>query len=152
MSTRDTSLVEIDKDRLDTEWAGQAGLFYDHAMQLAEAKLNQASAKTNVDLVEADLSLKIRSNPDQYGLGKVTEAAIKDTVTTHPAYAKAVAEGYEARYETDVLQAAVDALEHRKRALESLVQLHGMSYFSQPKERKAVTREDVTAGKKSKKA
>ena len=46
------------------------------------------------------------------------------------------------KHKVDVLQVVVDALDHRKKALENLVTLHGMSYFASPKAPKEI-RNDV---------
>jgi hypothetical protein len=37
------------------------------------------------------------------------------------------------KYEAEVLQGAVNAVDHRKDALENLVRLHGLQYFAGPK-------------------
>src|SRR5690606_19360446 len=75
----------------------------------------------------------IRSDPESFQLEKVTEKAVEATVPLHPKVAKARQSLIEAKHGADVLQAAVNALEHRKRALESLVQLYGMEYYSEPR-------------------
>ena len=134
MSDDTESLISIDENALDREWCNQATRFYDTAVQLADARAELATQKTTVDLVEAELSLKIRTSPSQYTDVKITESVIESLVLTRPAYQQAMTDLDTARHKVDVLQAAVSALDHRKSALENLVKLHGMSYFAQPKE------------------
>jgi hypothetical protein len=43
------------------------------------------------------------------------------------------AELFDQKHQVDLLQAVVTSLDHRKRALESLVSLHGQDYFSSPR-------------------
>jgi hypothetical protein len=66
---------------------------------------------------------------------KVTEAAVAAAILTQPNYRVALKALTAARHRQDVYQAAVDALDHRKKALESLVQLHGQGYFAAPRAR-----------------
>jgi hypothetical protein len=127
------SVIEIDMGRLDEEWVRQPALFLKYAAQLADARQEHAEAKADIDVVRADVSKVIRGDPDRYGVTKVTEASIDAAVTTHKQVEDAVAKAGKAKHRMDLLQAAVDALEHRKKALENLVFLHGQEYFSEPR-------------------
>jgi hypothetical protein len=125
--------IDIDRYRLDDEWIGQAKQYLTHSEKLAEARLWFDTAKTELDLIKAELDQKIRDDPVQFGLPKVTETAVQNAVLLQPEHKAAAEKLNRSRYEMGVIQAAVDALEHRKRALENLVQLHGMQYFAEPK-------------------
>jgi len=63
-------------------------------------------------------------------------------------YKVAAKEVLRLRHAADVLQAAVTALDHRKKALENLVYLHGQNYFSEPHARDGDSRETVNAATK----
>ena len=89
-------------------------------------------AKLAVELAENGLALDIRSNPDKYGLTKTTEGAIMATVKTQREYLDAVTEHVDARHELSLLEAAVTAMEQRKRMIEVLITLHGQQYFAGP--------------------
>jgi hypothetical protein len=81
MAKKETaSPFAIDEMALDKEWLGQADLYYSYASQLAEARLALDEAKREADVVEADLSLQIREDPEQFDCPKVTESAIKEVV------------------------------------------------------------------------
>ena len=53
-----------------------------------------------------------------------------------------------AYHKVNLTQAAVTALEHRKRALEKLVDLHGQNYFAEPHAKTEGGREHVEQTKK----
>ena len=125
-------LFEIDPLKLDKQFAEQPKLMFEWGRKAAKARLDFQQAKSNLELVEAELDKKIRKNPANYGLDKVTEGAIRNTILTRPSYKKALAEMQEFKYEADVLDAGVAALDHRKRAIEGHIQLLGMDYFSKP--------------------
>lgn len=129
----DTSLFEIDETQLDREWINQPRMYYDYASQLAEAKLALEETKVDLDVVRADLDLHIRSKPDEYGLEKVTEKTIESAIMQQSEYTAELKKVRRAKHEVDLLNAAVQALDHRKHALQNLVSLHGQQYFATPK-------------------
>jgi hypothetical protein len=127
------NFLSIDKLRLDKEWLGQAELYYEYAKKAEDARLEYDQAKAALDLVEAEVNHAIRTEPTKYGLPeKPTESAIKALVPKRPRFVEAQKLMFEAKHEAGVLAAAVVALEHRKRALTMLVELHGRNYFSNP--------------------
>ena len=128
--------LDIDADQLDKALVEQPRLFFKHAAKLADARLELDEAESRFDVVKADLSLAIRGNPKKYKLGdeiKITEASIDATITTHPKYVEAQGEVNVAKHAVAILQAVATALDHRKRALEKMVDLHGQNYFSSPR-------------------
>jgi len=129
----DGDFLKIDELRLDKEWIEQAEIYYRHATGAAKAQHARDEAKSNLDVVRAELSSEIRANPAQYGLEKVTEGTVEAAVLTSPKYAEAVKRVNESNYRLNIRQAAVSALEHRKRALTMLVELHNSNYFADPK-------------------
>lgn len=129
--------VDIDPERLDECWQEQPRLMEDACLELAEAKRRLADAKRLLDLKEATLSLNIRKNSGDYGLDKATETAVASTVVVQDDYQESVKLLNEAKYDADVREALVNALVDRRKALEDNVALHGMGYFSVPKENKS---------------
>jgi len=128
-----TSIFNIDRSALDEEWAGQSELFYGCAEQLAHARKEYEFKKSQVDLIRAQTALSIRRDPRPPGIPRLTDKIIEQLVAIDPKVRRAGRMAAEARHAVDILQAAVTALEHRKRALEGLVSLHGQSYFSTPR-------------------
>ena len=122
----------IDLNRLDDEWVGQAAAYYKCASELADARRDWEEAKSESDVVKAETALAIRKDPEAFGLVKVTEKAIETTVPLQPAVRVADKNVIDARHRMDVLQAAVTAFDHRKAALQKLVELFLANYFSKP--------------------
>ncbi len=125
--------LEIDSLRLADEWLNQPTQRQIWGEKLADAQLELDEAKTYLAVAQAEVDREIREDPGDYGLAKITEAAVSTAVTVHPAVKKAVRQVNQAKHRVNVLQAAVEGLEHRKRALTQLVELHGQDYFATPK-------------------
>lgn len=138
MSTeREVSVFDLDASRLDTEWLEQPKIYHEYALALADAKADFERAKNIRDLIYAELDRDIRLDPSSFsvttGSRGITEGAIEKTVLLQPEHQKAVEAVILAKHKVDRLTADVDALDHRKRALESLVQLEARDYFSAPR-------------------
>jgi len=125
--------IDIDPHRLDREWVGQARLYLEHAEALAEAGKNHDVAKSRFDVVKAELETAIRANPTKFGLDKVTEKSVLCTIPLQGEYEEAQQVVIEAKYEKDVIGAMVSAMDHRKKALEKLVELHLSGYYAEPR-------------------
>jgi hypothetical protein len=124
--------VSIDESALDVEWLAQPRLMMRYGKTVARCERAVSTAKQNLDIKRAELDKKIRSNPDKYGIEKITETVISSTIIIQPAYIAVVEEQNQAIYEYNMARAAVSALQHRKDALENLVRLHGQQYFAGP--------------------
>lgn len=127
---------EIDLNALDVAWVEQPKIYHKYASRLADAKRDAEQAKTAVDVVYSTLDAGIRENPARYGVAKITEPAIKAAVLQHRKYKAAVQASIDAKHAVDVLAAAVSTLEHKKRALENLVDLRLADYFSEPRQKR----------------
>ncbi len=122
----------IDEMKLDREWLGQAESYFRFASKLANAKRSYDEADNDVKVLKAELELAIRSNPSQYGLDKVTEGVVAAAVLVQPEYKKSMEELRDHRHAVDIFSAAVEAMQHRKRALEKLVDLQLSNYYAAP--------------------
>ena len=127
------NIFEPNKNRLDEEWVAQPRLYAEYAIKLAGARSDLERAKARADVAEAELDKEIRMNPEKFGLSNVTEKGIKSTITLQREYRKATKAIIEAKHLVDVLDAQVSALDHRKKALEKLVDLRLSDYFSEPR-------------------
>jgi len=112
--------VKINKLNLDDECEIQSEMYYYYARLLGEKK-------TERDQVRAKTELAIRLNPEKHiAVGaKLTEG-----------YIEAIIKGDDALSALDqevrLLEAAVDALEHRRSELKNLVDLFLSKYYSAP--------------------
>ena len=128
----DQPLFELDETRLDEHWIEQPRIMFKAMKDLADAKLAVDEAKTHLQVVEAETSKEVRSDPVEYGIEKVTEKAITECLVSSEPVVEATASLQEKKHHADICQAMVTALDHRKKALEKLVDLHGQSYFATP--------------------
>ena len=125
--------IKIDETALDIEWLEQPALFMKYARHYADTMQDLDEAKEKVELVKAELDSDIRLNPEDYVLGKITDAAIANKILCQASFKKANKEWLTAKHENQVAKGAVDSFNQRKEALENLVKLHGQSYFAGPK-------------------
>lgn len=124
---------DIDKTRLDEEWTNQPKIYFEYASKLAKANSIVEQAKAEADVVKAEVASKIRNDPKKYGgKDKLSETQITVIISSDKKYQEALQVIRSKKYKADILSAAVWALDHRKKALENLVYLHGQNYFSTP--------------------
>lgn len=134
--------LDIDKHRLDEEWAEQPNQFYYWSIKAANAQLAYDAAKSELALQAAKLDREIREDPSAFGVGKINNDVVEAAVLQQPEY-KAHQKTVGLRYnELLHYRAAVDALEHRKRALTMLVELYTREYFADSHSRKSELTED----------
>jgi hypothetical protein len=126
-------IVQIDEHNLDRECIRLPGDYLKYAWQAAEAKRDVDEAKAALEVIDADLAKQIRDTPARFGLEKVTESAISGTILLAPAHKQALQILQDARHDYEMTNAVVWALDHKKRSLTLLVDLHGMGYFSDVK-------------------
>ena len=125
--------MAIDPEALDTEFLKQASMMLKYCQHSARMRMEVDKAKQDLDIAKAEADKNIRDDPEKYGINKVTETAIANAVLIEKGYKKAYSSFLETKYEADMAQAAVNAFEHRKSALENLVRLFGQQYFAGPK-------------------
>jgi hypothetical protein len=122
----------INKHHLDEEWLRQPMLYQQYSELLAEAEAAKGEAQAKLDYIRAKLDSEIRGNPSEFGLLKATEGAIEATIQTQDEYRKAVAETIETKKNLKIIEGVVRAMDHKKNALEDLVQLWLRGYWSEP--------------------
>lgn len=128
-------VFDIDLNRLEEECADQSLLYIEYSEKLKSARNKESEAKADMELTEAEIGLAIRKNPSKYKLPKdcrITESMISTTVLTTKKYKKVRAEYMKTKGRADTLQTYVNALEHRKRMITNLQELHGQQYWSKP--------------------
>lgn len=135
----------IDPNALDVECLQQSNLTYYYSKQLAdtEDKIKKHELRMEVELGE--LELRIREDSSRYGVDekkiKVTEAVIKNMMAQQEEYQDLHKEQIRLLHEQSLLKAAVKAIDKKDKALENLIKLAGMNYFSTPTEPRNLNRE-----------
>lgn len=123
--------LSIDPLKLEVEWMNHPGVYGYWAEVLAETQSEYDEVKSAFDVTKATISQEIRENPSDFGLNKLTEAAIIDALPLDPRMKKAVSNVNAAKKKVALAKAAVDALEHKKRALTILAELWIKEYYSE---------------------
>lgn len=121
--------LKIDKHALDFEWERQAQLYMKWAEEYANAMLVRDRAKENVDLVRAELYQQIVSSADK----KPTETAINGEIIENEKYKFENNVYLESKRDAEILAGAKEAMQHKKKALESMTHLWLGSYYAEPK-------------------
>jgi hypothetical protein len=129
---RDPDFFDFDLHALHKEWHRQPKLYHKYAMMLVDAKAALDAAEAQLALRQADLDGGIRARPERYGLEKITEGAIKALILTDGQFQNDQQAVADCQRRVGELQVAVQTLDHRKKALENVVQLWLADYFSEP--------------------
>jgi hypothetical protein len=123
--------LAIDKNQLEIEWEKQAAIYFYWAEKEAEALEAKDRANQRLNIVQAEMDAKIRSNPSAYGLPeKTTETAIKNILANSKEYLEAENNVIEKNKTARVLAAAVKAFDHKKTGLSKLSELWLGGYWS----------------------
>lgn len=125
--------MQIDETALDIEWLNQAALMMKYARFQAGLQLDEDGMKENLEFITAELDKEIRSNPEKFGIEKITEGVIKNTILLQDKYKEINKEYHDAKFENNVGKGVIKSMDSRKTALENLVKLHGQQYFAGPK-------------------
>lgn len=125
--------LDIDQSVLHLEWARQPKLYHDKALDLADARLKLDTAKSRHDVIVAEVDREIRETPSAFGISKVTEKVVENAVLMDKRVQNSTAKVNQHKYEVAILSAAVEALDHKKKALEASVQLFLADYFAEPR-------------------
>jgi len=124
--------IEIDQDALDVEWLEQPKKMFKYARLYADAKRKVDYAKEKIEVVKAQLDKEMRKDPDKFELEKTTDAVVANAIVRSQRYIDANGEYIEAKFDADLIRAALQGMEQRKDALENLVRLFGQQYFAGP--------------------
>lgn len=126
--------LKIDSLQLEKEWMNQPGLYMYWAEKAAAAREKMELARFDLDRATAEISSRIRKNPEKYDLVKATESAITNQVLLDKTIEAKTKKYIKAKTENDILSKFVVALDQRKKALENLCFLTNQSFFAQPQD------------------
>ena len=126
------SILDIDKTRLDEECEKQPHLVWQYGALAAKAGKILDDAIASIKIVEAEVDGCVRECPADYGLEKTTDAAIKNAVLRSREYKDVINKVNTARRDLNMLNAANQALDHRRTSLSMLDGQQARGYFSKP--------------------
>ena len=125
--------LKINKHSLDSEWERQAQLYMKWAENYADSMLTRDRAKENVDLVRAECYKDIVQASVDRDEKKPTEGAINNITLEDEQYKEAVSNYLETKKDAEILAGAKEAMQHKKKALESITHLWLGSYYAELK-------------------
>lgn len=141
LDVADLSPFDFEPEQLFEEWPRHPGVYVRWSVKLADARRDYEERKSRLEVVAAELSRDIRTNPENYGLARTSNDAVAEAVVLQEKYRKAQARVHAARHRMDVVQAFVNGLEHKKRMMESWTQLLVSGVYAAPRLPKEQSRE-----------
>lgn len=127
--------LKINEHSLDTALRDHPDLFYAVSMELALAISNRDEAKQNLEEVEAQVDIEIRSECERLK-EKTTEKEIESLKKVDPKVKSANDKFLAEKLNAANLTALKDAYESRSYALSKLVDLYLANYYSQQEDKK----------------
>jgi len=126
----------IDRFRLEEECVDQPRRFMKWSEDFAEAVFKRDKAKQNLKVVSAQVQQRVRQDPELYGVVSgvrgVTEGSIQAALDTHHEILEAEDKLIEADKDVQILKAAKESFDDRKRQITNLVHLQLGQYYSDP--------------------
>ena len=126
--------VTIDINNLDMELLRQASLYQFWGRRESAALYEKDQVEETLSKCKARIELDIRKDPKKYGYeSKLTEGAVSCLLVAQSEVEEATKASLKSRYKARVLGIAVKSFEHKKKALEKLVDLYINGYWATPK-------------------
>lgn len=116
--------IMINPNNLEDEILTQPSLYVTYMELFADYSYKKDVAKARLEYIEADLAIKIRTNPHEYDFdGKPTEGAIKNKILLDETYQKKLNELHELTKKVNIYSGMKTAFEQRRKSLDNLVAL-----------------------------
>ena len=144
-----SEMFAININDLDHEWEAQPKLCSRIADKLAKAKRELGDVEMELEYVKAEIAYNVRHHPDDYGIEKITEPVVKETIPLQPAYKEALQKYIDAKYVVDRLTGDAKSVDHRKYALQELVELRLADHFSEPRAKSSGSKKAMEEAGKS---
>lgn len=125
--------LKIDDSNLDGEWTEQGSLFYYYAEAHAEAILEKDKKKAKMDYVYAVMYSELKKDWSKVFDSKPTEPAVKEHIYCQKKFKVAERDFINASHDVNIMLAAKQAFEHKKKALENKVSLKIGGFYSEPR-------------------
>lgn len=129
----------IDKYRLDVEWEKQSTLVFDYSKESAHKNNEWLTEKDMYNILRAEAELKIRKGEvvlkaEDGKVIKLNNDIVKAYLDCDEGLKAQNKKTLQAKYAYDIAEAAVQSLEHKKRALTYLADLFKLNMYSAPTE------------------
>ena len=135
--------VRIDFHNLHENWQEQSELYADYSEEYANAISRVDKLKERIRVREARVDLEVRTDPDSYGVTKMTDTAVKAIITLDEALIEMRKDLIQAIYDNNIMRGATQSFSQRKSALEWICRLWISNYFAVPNISRDVPKEIV---------
>lgn len=125
--------LEIDPSDLVEDWQDQVTLIWEAGHFSATCRRDLDVLRERLKLYEAELQTRIRKNPEDFGVDKVTDKAVQSVVEGDKKRNNLVQSITEADYTYGLSLAAVKSVEHRKSALENICRITMSEFYGTPR-------------------
>ena len=122
--------LELDLYKLEEGWLDLPLLSLKWSTELVEAEMNARQLRNELDQLKATLDARMRENPGEYGIQKITESTVLAAITIHPAVIESLQKHHEKDTYNKTCKAVCLAIETKRKALEGLTQLYSTGYFA----------------------
>lgn len=124
--------LKINPQELDVEWLRQPEIFHKYSNEKVFKQQVLDRAKDALEFIRAETAKAIRNNPGRFGLDKVTEASLQETLTLHKGCRDMAEKVFQAKEDLDYCWVQINSLDQRRATLENLSKLYNGEYFSGP--------------------
>jgi len=124
--------LQINKFALDLEWEKQPVLFIEWAEKSVEASFVKDKTKEKLELIMAELDMEMRKDPNSFGIEKITETVVLNTIKRHLKYQEIYNLYLESIKSFKLFEIVKEAFDHKKKALEKLTDLFISGYWAIP--------------------
>ena len=124
--------LQINKFALDLEWEKQPVLFIEWAEKSVEASFVKDKTKEKLELIMAELDMEMRKDPNSFGIEKITETVVLNTIKRHLRYQEIYNLYLESIKSFKLFEIVKEAFDHKKKALEKLTYLFISGYWAIP--------------------
>lgn len=125
--------LKIDPLALDKEWEEHPEQYGQWSIEFCRTQNEYDEAKAAFELAKAEVEDDIRTSPKDYKIDKITNDVVAAKVVLQPDYKLAQKRLNAARKMVNLAKAALDSLEHKKRALTKLTDLFTHEYYADKK-------------------
>jgi hypothetical protein len=122
--------LELDLYHLDEAWLNLPQLTQDWNSKAVEAELDYLNNKQAMDDLKANYDTRMRENPGEYGISKITESALSAAVNSHPEVKQITQDVFELFKTHKRIKTFCLSLATKEKALNGLTKLYEAGYFA----------------------
>jgi Cdc6-like AAA superfamily ATPase len=120
----------VNEENIHMDLAVLPSQIFEAGVIVADTRKALDELKRKLELLESQADSHVRNDPMSYGIVKITEAAIASAIETRADVQELKQQIINAKHANDVAYAAANALDAKRKSLESLVQLKSIGYYA----------------------